>query len=142
MRQSKAATVAQYRDQFLAEKSDDYKNKFDQKNLDQQYAAIANWKNNAKKFGMATKDLVKVSAKTVMGYLKDAHKNLVKLENLNPKEQEKIVALLDKVKDTINNFDRVKKEQLLNNLKNEKEKLAKQGCDLDRKIEELQNQLG
>lgn len=141
MRRSRSETIAEYRDEFLSSKSEDYKNKFNEKTLDQQYAAIANWKKNAKNLGMATKDLAKVTAATVMSYLKDAHKKLQKLETLTPKEAEKIVGLLDSVKGVVDNFDRIKKQQLIEVLKNEKEKLAKQNSDLDRQIEKLQNEL-
>lgn len=142
MRKTKNEIVDELRDEFLSTKSEDYKNKFNEKNLNQQYAAIANWKRNAKNLGMATKDLAKVTASTVVSYLKDAHKKLTKLENLSPKEAQKIMAVLDNVRSAIDNFDRIKKQQLLNSLKSEKEKLMKQGSDLDRQIEELQNQLG
>ena len=142
MRKTKSETIAEFRDEFLSGKSDEYKKKFDQKTLDQQYAAIANWKRNAMSLGEATKNLAKVTANTVISYLKDAHKKLQKLETLSPKEAEKIQQHLDHVKATIDNFDRVKKEQYLAYLKQEKEKLQKQGSDLDRQIEELQNQLG
>lgn len=142
MRKSKSETIAEYRNEFLAEKSDDYKNKFEQKNENQQYAAINHWLKSAKILGGATKDLAKVTASTVVGYLKDAHKKLVKLENLSPKEAQKIQELLDKVKGTIDDFDRIKKQQLIEVLKSEKEKLAKQNENLDRQIQDLQNQLG
>lgn len=141
MRRTKSETVAEYRDQFLANKSEDYKNNFDQKTLEQQYVAIANWKSKAKGLGEATKDLAKVTAATVVGYLKDAHKKLQKLETLSPKEAEKIMNLLDNVKGAVDNFDRMKKEQFLAYLKAEKEKIQKQGSDLDRQIENLQNEL-
>lgn len=142
MRKPISETIAEYRDEFLAGKSEDYRNKFYSKNESQQYAAIQNWKRNAKNLGEATKDLAKVSASTVMGYLKDAHKKLVKLENLSPKESQKILGLVDDVKSAIDNFDKIKKQQLLETLKSEKEKLAKQNENIDRQIEALQNQLG
>lgn len=141
MRQPKSATIAQYRDEFLANKSEDYKNNFWQKTEDQQYAAIANWKRNAKNLGGATKDLAKVTATTVLNYLKEAHRKLQKLDTLSPKEATKIQAVLDSVRGSIDNFDRMKKQQLLEALKSEKEKWAKQGSDLDREIEKLQNEL-
>ena len=141
MRKSRTETIAENIDEFLSTKSEEYKNKFREKDIDRQYAAIANWKRNAKNLSMATKDLAKVTASNVLNYLKEAHKKLSKLENLSPKEAQKIVAMLDAVRNSIDNFDRVKKEQLLNSLRMEKEKLVKQGSDLDRQIEELQNQL-
>lgn len=141
MRIPRSETVEKLRDEFLNTKSEEYRNKFNQKNIDQQYAAIANWKRNAKNLSMATKDLAKVTATNVVAYLKDAHKKLQKLETLTPKEAQKILNLLDKVKGSVDNFDRIKKQQLLVSLKNEKAKLAKQGNDLDKQIEELQNQL-
>lgn len=141
MRRSKSDTIAEYREAFLAGKSEDYRKKFDEKNENQQYAAISHWKSSAKNFAGATKDLAKVTATTVVSYLKDAHKKLKDLETLSPKESAKIISVLDSVKDTIDNFSRLKKEQLLDTLKSEKEKLQKQGMDLDRQIEALQNEL-
>ena len=141
MRKSKSETIAENINEFLAEKSDDYKNKFYQKSESQQYAAINHWLKSAKNLGVATKGLAKVTASTVMGYLKDAHKKLVKLETLSPKEAQKIQELLDKVKGAIDDFDRIKKQQLIEVLKSEKEKLAKQNEILDNQIRDLQNQL-
>ena len=142
MRKSKSETIADYRDQFLADKSEDYKNKFYQKNENQQYAAIAAWKRKALDLGEASKNLAKVTAANVVAHLKDAHKKLVKLETLTPREAAKIQDLLDTVKGAIDDFDRIKKQQYLAYLKAEKEKLQKQGDDLSRQIEDLQNQLG
>ena len=91
---------------------------------------------------MAKKNLADVTAKTVVAYLKEAHKQLVKLENLTPRESAKITGLVDKVRGVVDNFDRVKDEQYLNTLIKEKAKLAKQGSKLDQEIERLQNKLG
>ena len=141
MRKSKSETIAEYRNEFLAEKSDDYKNKFEQKNENQQYAAINHWLKSAKLLGGATKDLAKVTATTVMGYLKDAQKKLVKLETLSPKETQKIHDMLNTVKGTVDNFTTLKKQQLIKALQDEKVRLAKQNEDLDRQIQDLQNEL-
>lgn len=142
MKRTIGDTISEYRDEFLAGKSEAYKEKFEQKNEKQQYAAIQNWKRNAKNLAESTKDLAKVTANTVVSYLKDAHKKLQKLETLSPKEAEKLQGLLDSVRSTIDNFDRMKKEQYLAYLNQEKLKLQKQGENLDRQIEELKNKLG
>lgn len=141
MRRTRQTTVDELREDFLAGKSEDYRNAFNNKTLDQQYAAIANWKRNAKNLASASKDLAKVTASTVVSYLKEAHKKLVKLENLSPKEASKIQNLLDEVRGAIDNFDRIKKQQLIDALKAEKEKLAKQNDSIDRQLEALQNGL-
>lgn len=141
MRKPKSETVAENLQDFLAGKSEDYKNKFMEKSLEQQYIAIANWKRNAKKLGSATKDLAKVSAATVMSYLKEAHRKLVKLDTISPKESQKIQNLLDNVKSAIDNFDIIKKKQLLEALQSEKEKLAKQNENLELQIQKLQNEI-
>ena len=141
IRKPKSETVAEFRDEFLAGKSEEYKEKFNQKSLDQQYSAIANWKNSAKNLGNATKDLAKVTASTVISYLKDAHKKLQKLETLSPKETEKIHNMLNTVKDTVENFTTLKKQQLIKELQDEKVRLAKQNEEIDRQIQSLQNEL-
>lgn len=142
MRRSKNETIAEFRDDFLAGKSDDYKAKFDSRTEDQQYAAIANWKRNAKNLGDASKDLAKVTAANVMAYLKDAHKKLVNLETLTPKETQKINDMLDKFKGAVDNFALLKKQQYLKSLQAEKESLQKRSANLDEEIQKLQNELG
>lgn len=141
MRLKKNETIAKFRDEFLAEKSDDYKSKFDQKNQEQQYIAIMNWKRKAKALSNATGDLAKVTMANVIAHLKNAHKSLANLTELSPNQAIKVQALLDNVKDTIDNFDRIKKQQLLATLQKKKESLVKEGDDLNRQIEALQNEL-
>lgn len=141
MRKSRTETVAENRDAFLAGKSEEQINKFNEKTLDQQYAAIAAWKANAKKLGDSTKEVAKATAATVVSYLKEAHKKLQKLESLSPKEAQKLMNMLETVKGSIDNFERMKKEQYLAYLKAEKEKLQKQGNDLEQQIQNLQNEL-
>ncbi|MCH5225766.1 MAG: hypothetical protein J1D77_07175 [Muribaculaceae bacterium] len=90
---------------------------------------------------MRTKKLAKETATDVVKMLKAAHKKLKNVAALTPKEQAKLVAVLDSVKDTIDNFDRKKKEQLLDSYRIEQQQLAKRGEDLASKIEQLQNEL-
>ena len=90
---------------------------------------------------MRTKKLAKETAAEVVKYLKEAHKKLKNVEMLTPKEQTKLIAVLDSVKDTVDNFDRKKKEQLLKNLISEKESLIQKGNKLDQDIQQLQNEL-
>lgn len=137
----KSETIAKFRDEFLAGKSAKYQEKFQTKNENQQYIAIMNWKRKAQALGEATGDLAKVTMGNVVGHLKKAHKHLTSMATLSPREAAKVQKLLDSVKETIDNFDRVKKEQLLAALKAEKNKLAKQGSDIDRQIEMLQSEL-
>ena len=141
MRTSITQTIADNIDAFLADKSDDYKNKFYNKTERQQYAAINNWKRNAKNLGVATKDLAKVTASNIVAYLKDAHKKLQKMETLSPKDKQKIVSWLDNIKGSLDNFDRIKKQQLLEALQSEKVELAKKNDDLEKQISNLQNEL-
>ena len=142
MKRSKSETVAENRDAFLAGKSENYIQKFNEKTLDQQYAAIANWKRNAKALVDSSKDVAKATASTVVTYLKDAHKKLQKLEQLSPKEAAKLQGMLDSFRSTIDNFDRIKKQQYLEYLKSERQRLEKQGEGLSKQIEDLQNELG
>ena len=141
MGKSKSDTIASYLDAFLSQKSEKYREKFLNKNEAQQYAAIMQWKSNAKKLGMATKNLAKVTTKDVVAHLKDAYKKLTSLDNLSPSDQVKLVGMIDKMKGAIDDFDRIKKRELLKNLQNEKEQLSKKGTQLDQEIEKLLNEL-
>lgn len=141
MRKSRSETIAELRDVFLQGKSQDYINKFNEKNEDQQYAAIAHWKRSAKNLGEATKNLAQVTASTVISHLKDVKKKIERMSTLSPKEAAKLQETLDSLKDSIDNFARIKDQQLLEALKTKKVALAKENEDLDRQIQELQNKL-
>lgn len=91
---------------------------------------------------MRTKKIVKETAAEVMKAFKAAHKKLQNMEGLTPKEQTKLIAILDSVKNTVDNFDRKKKEQLLSSLKKEQEQLDKHKVAIAKQIEDLQNELG
>ena len=142
MRMKKNETIAHYKNEFLAGKSDEYKQKFEEKDENKQYTAIMNWKRSAKKLGEATEELAKVTAGNVVTHLKNAHKMLTNVSGLSAKEAMKLQQMLDSFKDTINNFDRVKKAQLIETLKSQQAKLQKQGEDLSKQIEKLQQELG
>lgn len=142
MRRSKSETIAALRDEFLNGKSEEYKQNFYQKSEDQQYAAIANWKRSVKELGSATKNLAKVTTATVVSHLKDAKKKIEKMSTLTPKDAEKLQNMLDSMKESIDNFARIKDMQLLNALKYKKEELAKENADLERQIQELESKLG
>ena len=141
MRKSRSETVAENREAYLNGKSEDQVNKFNEKTLDQQYSAIMAWKNSAKKLGEATKEVAKVTGSTVLAYLNEVHKKLQKLETLTPKEAEKLMNKLETMKGSIDNFERIKKQQYLAYLQAQKEKLQKQGNDLDEQIQKVQNEL-
>lgn len=142
MRQRKEDTIAKFRDEFLAGKKEAYRELFDQKTKEQQYIAIMNWKRNAKKFAESSGELAKASIATVVNHLKDAHKSLSNMSTLTPKDAAKVQTLIDSVKSTIDNFDKVKKQQEITALKNLKKKLQRQGDKLTKKIEQLQLEIG
>lgn len=81
------------------------------------------------------------TAADIAAIIKEAHKKLNKIATLSPKEQAKLVALLDKVKSTVTDFDLRKKQQLLETYKTEQKKLAKQGDNLAQKIAALESEL-
>ena len=141
MRLKKEETIAKFKDEFLALKNEAYREKFETKNKEQQYIAIMNWKRNAKKLAESSGELAKVTVANVLGQLKEAHRNLTQLQMVGPKEAAKIQAVLDSVKDTINNFDKLKKQQEIKALKTLKNRLKRQGENLDKKIASLQQQL-
>lgn len=142
MRQRKEDTIAQLRDEFLSGKSEDYREKFNKKTTEQQYVAIMNWKRSLKKLGDATGDLAKATIANVLNQLKEAHKSLTQLTVLSPKDAAKVHSLVDNFKGTIDNFEKVKKEQQIAALKTLQNKLKKQGANLEKKIAKLQQELG
>lgn len=141
MRLKKEDTIAKFKDEFLAGKNDFYREKFNQKTTEQQYVAIMNWKRSLKKLGNATGDLAKATFANVVNQLKEAHKSLTQLTALTPKDAAKVQSLIDNFKGTIDNFEKVKKEQQIAALKTLQNKLQKQGKNLEKKIAKLQQEL-
>lgn len=131
----KSETVAMLRDAFLAGKDVEAIKKFDAKDLEKQYIAVMNWK---RRQNLTTN----TSVKDVINLLKKAHKSLAGLEALSPKDSQKLHAAIDDFKSSMENFEKLKKQQLINQLKSEKERLLSKGQSLDKKIEALQQELG
>lgn len=142
MRLTKAETVAKYRDQFLAGKSEEAIRKFDEKGLEKQYISIANWRRNQPNLSETTKNLVKASVAEVAALVKLANKKLKNLEELSPKDTQKLHNAIDELKGNIHNFEQIKNQRELASLISMKEETQKAAQELDRKIEELKQRIG
>jgi len=124
----KTETIALYRDTFLEGRDEIDRRKFDEKNVDKQYASIMAWKRR-KELANTTN---KISVSSISGILKNVKKTIVELPELQTKDAEKLVALVDAIKSEIADFEIIKKGQLLR-------KLRSQRNSLDKEIEQLEN---
>lgn len=125
----RSETIALYTEAFLEGKDDVARQKFEAKNDNQKYAAIMTWKRR-KALSSASE---KPSAATVITSLKNIKKTIAELSDLPSKDSEKILALLDAIREDVNNFEYIKKGQLLKKLRNQR-------SSLDREIEQLENE--
>ena len=135
----KSETVALHRDAYLLGKDEEAIKRFNEKELEKQYIAIMNWKR--KQNAAAGVSALSSTVKDVLAHLKEAHKSLQKLETLSPKDSEKLHNAVEDFKQSIIDFEKIKKQQLIQELKSKKDKLYSEGQDLERKIEALQQEL-
>ena len=142
MKRTRAATVAFYKNDFLSDKSPDYVAKFEEKDVNKQYVDIMNWKRKLKKQQILESGEPLYSVMNIYKLLKDANKEVEGLTNLSPKESEKALQLIEVLKDNIVNFDRIRKQHMLDDLLKQEEQLQKEGDNLRKKITDLQKELG
>lgn len=134
----KTDTIALYIDEYMSGKSDEDRNKFLEKPVDKQYAAIMAWKRRKEIAGASGSP---ASPAAMMEVLKKIKKTIPELDNLSQKDADKLRSTLNEIIYDIDNFDKIKKAQLLRELENEKDRISRQGEDLDRKIEALRQEL-
>ncbi len=134
----KTDTIALYLDEYMSGKSEEDKNKFLEKPVDKQYAAIMAWKRR-KEISGATGSPASPAA--MLEVLKKIKKAIPELDSLSQKDSEKLRTALNEIIYDIDNFDKIKKAQLLRALEDEKDRISRQGEDLDRKIEALRQEL-
>lgn len=134
----KTETIALYRDAFLEGKDEETRRKFDEKDINKQYSSIIAWR---RRRNISSDDDEQPSAALALELLKKAKKVINDLDSLSPRDSEKLWDAANEVADDVNNFDRIKKSRLIKELESEKEKLQRQGENLERKIEALKQQL-
>lgn len=134
----KTETIALYIDEFLNGKSDEDRQQFYEKPVDKQYSTIMAWKRRRDLSGNNA-NVSSVAAMTET--LRKVRKAIPALDSLTPKDADRLRAALNEIYYDIDNFDKIKKGQLLRELESEKEKIVKQTENLDRKIEALRQEL-
>lgn len=81
------------------------------------------------------------SVATILEALKKVKRAIPALDTLSPKDADKIRTALNEIYNDVDNFDKIKKGQLLRELESEKEKIERQTENLQRKIEALRQEL-
>ena len=123
----KSDTIALYKEAVLEGKDEIDRRRFEEKPLDKQYGSIMAWKRR-QNLAKAPNDK---SAATIINSLKAAWKMIPELQELPQKEAEKMLSLAESIASDVKNFDLIKKSQLLDKLKSQRE-------SLDREIEMLE----
>ncbi len=123
----KSDTIALHKEAFLEGKDEIDRRRFEEKSLDKQYGSIMAWKRR-QNLAKAPNDK---SAATIINSLKAAWKMIPELQELPQKEAEKMLSLAESIASDVKNFDLIKKSQLLDKLKSQRE-------SLDREIEMLE----
>lgn len=134
----KTETVALYLEEFLSGKSDEVRTAFMNRPIEKQYFTIMAWKRRRDLMSAASNP---TSVAAMIMLLKKVKKSLSSLETLSQKDSDKLRKFLDKIYTDIDNFDKIKKSQLIKELESEKERIARQTENIDRKIEELRKEL-
>lgn len=125
----KTETIALYRDAFLEGKDEIDRRKFEEKDIDRQYAAVMAWKRRKTLAEAAGNS----SAASIAAMLKNARKSVAELPELSPKESERLLALVDSLREDIAGFEFIKKGRLLRALRSQR-------SSLDKEIEQLERE--
>lgn len=125
----KSETIALYREEFLKGKDEIDRRQFNEKSEERQYSSIMAWKRRRE---IAASKSEK-GLPQIVNAIKDALKILPELPELPAKEAEKLLSLVRNLENDIENFEAIKKGQLL-------KKLKSQRISLDREIEMLESQ--
>lgn len=134
----KTETIAFYREAFLEGKDEEARRRFDEKDVDKQYASIISWK---RRRNIAAEDDSEPSVPVILEMVKKARRHINILENLSQRDSDKLLQAINELFDDVANFHRIRKEKLIRDLEAEKEKIARQEENLARKIEALRQEL-
>ena len=138
---SREATVALYRDKMLAGKSEKFIEEFNAKDTNRQYQAIMNWRRNQRKQQTSNKDKSLHTFAYFVKIMREAEEVIENLTVLNIKDSEKALELVESVKSKITNFEKIKKQRILEDLMKEEELINKQGDNIRKKIADLKKEL-
>ena len=142
MRQkSREDTVALYREEMLAGKSEKFIEEFNAKDTNRQYQAIMNWRRTMRRNQAPHNDKLLYSFANFVKIMKEADEVIENLAALNAKDSEKALELIELVKSKIINFDKIKKQRILDDLMKEEELINKQGDNIRKKIADLKKEL-
>lgn len=142
MRQkSREDTVALYREEMLAGKSEKFIEEFNAKDTNRQYQAIMNWRRTMRKNQAPYNDKLLYSFANFVKIMKEADEVIENLAALNAKDSEKALELIELVKSKIINFDKIKKQRILDDLMKEEQLINKQGDNIRKKIADLKKEL-
>lgn len=127
MRRTKEGTIAYYKPEFIANKTQEQIQDFESSSIERQYYTIMNWKRSVEMKGQSVNAVT--SAPTFSSFLKllnDASKELEKLSDISSKEEQKANAVIDIIKSNLSNFDKIKKQRKLSELLKQEKKLQKE----------------
>lgn len=125
----KSETIALYRDAYLEGKDEIDRRSFEEKDEARQYAAIMSWRRRQEQ---AATDR-EASPSAVLEAVKKARKVLLALNELAPKDRERLSAATAELKNDIDNFEIILKGRRLRELRSQR-------SSLDKEIEQLESE--
>lgn len=125
----KSDTIALYKDAYLEGRDEIDRRAFYEKDEARQYAAIMSWR-RCQEQAATDRD---ASPSAIYDMLKKARKVLLALNELSPKDRERLSAATNELKNDIDNFDIILKGRRLRELRSQRDSLAKE-------IEMLENE--
>lgn len=129
----KSDTIALYRDAYLEGRDEVDRRNFEEKDENRQYAAIMSWKRR-QEIAAGAKEAVNANTPNgVYDLVKKAHKALLALNELQQKDQLRLMEAVDRLKEDTDNFEQILKGRRL-------KELRAQLSNLNREIEQLENE--
>ena len=142
----KTERIALLREEYLRGKSEEERRQFDEKDVDKQYGAIMAWKRRKNEAQKKAKETVEekeeATVSSIVAVLCKVKDDIHSLKALTDEDRGRLYDAFNAATDQVNNFDRYKKSELLQRLESERDEVFRHGESLNRRIDELRQQLG
>ncbi len=123
----KTDTIALYRDAYLAGRDEVDRRAFEEKDVARQYAAIMSWKRRQELAAGATnRQSAQGSVASIIEGVRNASKALQSMEELSPRDAERLSEAVTQLRYELENFDTIRKGRRLRELRSRRQELDRE----------------
>ncbi len=140
----KTETIALYKESFLAGKPEEVRRRFEEKDMEKQYSSIIAWRRRQRKSTPEEHEETpqpELTPTSIISTLERIKAAIPEFDNIPHEDREAMLRLTGEITSDIQNFDRIKKSQLLSRLETEQEEMNRQRESLQQRIDSLRQEL-